>query len=71
MRRWFPLTYALNSLNRSMGTRDAYPFVLAPAVVAKLRFVHDVVAASGDAAAAQPSLVAYAAGSGAEPGSVR
>ncbi|MGU7853665.1 zinc-binding metallopeptidase family protein [Burkholderia orbicola] len=71
MRRWFPLTYALNSLNRSMGTPDAYPFVLAPAVVAKLRFVHDVVAASGDAAAAQPSLVAYAAGSGAEAGSVR
>lgn len=44
--RWFPLTYALNSLNRSMGMPDAYPFALAPAVMDKLRFVHDVVTAS-------------------------
>ncbi|QQK04157.1 hypothetical protein DIE14_25445 [Burkholderia sp. Bp9017] len=63
MRRWFPLTYALNSLNRSMGMPDAYPFVLAPAVVAKLRFVHDVVAAGADATDAEPSLVAHSAGS--------
>ena len=46
MQRWFPLTYALNSLNRSLGAPDAYPFALAPAVVAKLRFVHDVVSAA-------------------------
>lgn len=44
--RWFPLTYALNSLNRSMGMPDAYPFALASPVIDKLRFVHDVVAAS-------------------------
>ncbi|WP_414439288.1 putative zinc-binding metallopeptidase [Burkholderia sp. 22PA0106] len=50
MRRWFPLTYALNSLNRSMGVPDAYPFALSPAVVAKLRFVHHVIAAARDAA---------------------
>ena len=25
---WFPLTFALNSLNRGMGLADAYPFVL-------------------------------------------
>lgn len=40
---WLPLTFALNSLNRSMGHEHAYPFVLAPAVIEKLRFVHRVV----------------------------
>ena len=39
---WFPLTYALNSLTRGLGQADAYPFVLAPAAIEKLRFVHDV-----------------------------
>ena len=38
-----PLTVALNSLNRSMGHEDVYPFVLAAPVQAKLRFVHDVI----------------------------
>jgi hypothetical protein len=37
---WLPLTYALNAVNRSMGKDDLYPFVLAPAVIAKLGFVH-------------------------------
>lgn len=40
---WFPLTIALNSLNRSMGQTDAYPFVLTPAVQDKLRWVHGVI----------------------------
>lgn len=42
---WLPLTYALNAVNRSMGFNDLYPFVLAPAVLRKLRFVHDLVVA--------------------------
>lgn len=46
MRRWYPLTYALNSLNRSLGLADAYPFTLAPQVVDKLRFVHGVITAN-------------------------
>jgi hypothetical protein len=37
---WLPLTYAVNSLNRSMGQPDLYPFVLAPAVLSKLGFVY-------------------------------
>ena len=37
---WLPLTYALNAVNRSMGKDDLYPFVLAPAIIAKLGFVH-------------------------------
>jgi hypothetical protein len=40
---WFPLTYALNSLNRGMGLPDLYPFVLSETAVAKLRFVHEVI----------------------------
>ncbi len=47
--RWFPLTYALNSLNRSMGTRDSYPFTLTPPVIDKLRFVHRVIKTQGEA----------------------
>jgi hypothetical protein len=43
---WLPLTYALNAVNRSMGAHDLYPFVLAPKVLEKLRFVHDLVTAS-------------------------
>jgi hypothetical protein len=44
---WLPLTYAVNSLNRSMGQPDLYPFVLAPAVMAKLRFVHGLIHPTG------------------------
>jgi hypothetical protein len=40
---WLPLTYALNAVNRSMGHRDFYPFMLPPQAVLKLRFVHEVV----------------------------
>ena len=41
--RWFPLTYVLNSLNRSLGQPDGYPFTLATPVIEKLRFVHQVI----------------------------
>jgi hypothetical protein len=40
---WPPLTVAMNSLNRSMGLPDLYPFVLSEKAETKLRFVHDVV----------------------------
>jgi hypothetical protein len=43
---WFPLTYVLNNLNRGLGLRDAYPFVLSTPAIDKLRFVHDTVAAN-------------------------
>ncbi|NNE77518.1 MAG: hypothetical protein HKN31_10655, partial [Pricia sp.] len=38
-----PLTYAINSLNRSMGQQDIYPFVIPDPVVEKLRFVHELL----------------------------
>lgn len=40
---WLPLTFAVNSLNRSMGLPDLYPFVLAPAVIGKLGFIHGLM----------------------------
>lgn len=40
---WLEVTVALNELNRSMGLNDAYPFVLSPPVVTKLRFVHRLI----------------------------
>ena len=41
--QWLPLTYALNALNRSMGAAPLYPFVLAPEVIGKLGWVHDLI----------------------------
>lgn len=43
MNAWIPATIALNSLNRSMGLPDPYPFVLSAPAIIKLRFVHDVI----------------------------
>ncbi len=43
LKGWLPLSVALNSLNRSMGLLDPYPFVLTDTVIDKLRFVHEVV----------------------------
>ena len=41
---WYPMTYLLNNLNRGLGNADAYPFVLSPPAIEKLRFVHDTIA---------------------------
>lgn len=43
---WVPVTVALNSLNRSLGQPDIYPFVLSAPVTRKLGFVHDLVRAA-------------------------
>ncbi len=43
--RWFPLSYMLNNLHRSLGMPDGYQFSLAATVIHKLRFVHDLVQA--------------------------
>jgi hypothetical protein len=40
---WLPLSIALNSLNRTMGQPDAYPFVLSSPVIEKLAFMHDTI----------------------------
>ncbi|MFP4281433.1 MAG: putative zinc-binding metallopeptidase [Opitutales bacterium] len=38
---WGPLSVAINSLNRSLGTNDPTPFVLNRPVVEKLQFIHE------------------------------
>jgi hypothetical protein len=40
---WLPLSFAVNSLNRSMGQPDLYPFVLSPAVIEKLGYMHQLL----------------------------
>ncbi|SMF50415.1 hypothetical protein SAMN02982917_2582 [Azospirillum oryzae] len=40
---WLPLTYAVNSLNRSMGQPDLYPFILSASVIEKLGFMNGMV----------------------------
>ena len=40
---WIPFVFAINSLTRAMGERDLYPFIIAPAVVNKLGFIHRLV----------------------------
>lgn len=44
---WLPLTFAVNSINRSMGLSDLYPFLLAPPAIVKLSFIHDRIRAAG------------------------
>lgn len=57
VRSWVPLTFAINSLNRSMGLRDFYPFVLTPTIIEKLGFIHDLVHGwVGAERRAQPSI---------------
>ncbi len=64
---WLPVSTALNSLNRAMGKDELYPFILSPGVVAKLGYMHQLVAESVAAAPAvappapQAELVAPAA----------
>jgi hypothetical protein len=44
---WIPLSNALNSLNRTMGQPDVYPFILSPAVIKKLGAIHDLIHGDG------------------------
>ena len=37
---WLPVEFATNSMNRSMGLLDLYPFVLSPKAIEKLGFMH-------------------------------
>lgn len=39
---WLPIMFALNSLNRSMGHADFYPFIMPPPVVEKMKFIHQL-----------------------------
>jgi hypothetical protein len=66
---WAPFVVAMNSVNRAMGRPDLYPFVIAPAVVEKLRFIHELVrgaSASDDAGVLAERLTAQAVGEAVE-----
>jgi hypothetical protein len=52
---WLPLTFAMNSINRSMGLQDLYPFVLGPGVVVKLAFIHALVHGQAERPGRQPN----------------
>jgi len=41
--QWLPVSRFLNSMARSIGVRDSYPFVVAPVVVQKIAFVRKVL----------------------------
>ncbi len=43
LQEWIRLSIVMNSLNRSMGLPDAYPFVLSAKVIEKLRFIHRII----------------------------
>ncbi len=56
---WYPLTEAVNALNRSMGVNDPYPFVVNTPTTEKLAFIHAVIHESrATAAAAGPGTAA-------------
>ena len=55
--QWLPLTRFLNSLNRSLGQNDAYPFTVPAPVVEKLRFI-DVLIRGRKWEVAVPELAA-------------
>lgn len=40
---WLPVTFAVNSLNRSMGQADLYPFILSPTAIGKLEMIHGLI----------------------------
>jgi hypothetical protein len=54
---WVPLTLLTNSLSRSLGHEDAYPFALSYVALRKMQFVHEVVSATGAAAVAEALAV--------------
>lgn len=58
---WLPMTFAFNSVNRSMGLPDLYPFVLPPPVLVKLTFIHERIHEGHPNAAAKDALRAMIA----------
>jgi hypothetical protein len=46
---WVPLSVAVNSIQRSMGQPDFYPFVLSPPVVEKLEYLRQLIQNTAEA----------------------
>jgi len=43
VRSWLPFVFAMNSVSRTIGLPDMYPFILSPPVIEKLTFIHSLV----------------------------
>jgi hypothetical protein len=43
VRCWLPFVFAMNSVSRTIGLPDMYPFILSPPVIEKLTFIHSLV----------------------------
>jgi len=56
----------MNNLNRGMGLPDAYPFVLSPPAIEKLRFIHQVIAGAAQRDAAHTTQAGTGASGGFE-----
>jgi hypothetical protein len=67
---WVPFSLAINSIHRSMGVPDLYPFILTPTVTNKLQFIHDMVHRNPVSTAMGPSAVAQTAPRQADEGHV-
>ena len=75
MAGWQAVTIALNSLSRSMGLKDVYPFILSQPVREKLRFIHNLIqecagkplAAAGGAAGDGAAVASEAGKTAARP----
>lgn len=50
LQQWVPLALTLNSLNRSMGLPDSYPFVISPIVAKKMAYVHKLIRSEAEKA---------------------
>jgi hypothetical protein len=61
---WIPLTYVINSLSRSMGFSDWYPFTISYAVISKLRYVHEIIATATILDHAMPKALMNHTGAG-------
>jgi hypothetical protein len=55
LQAWIPLTYALNAISRSMGALDLYPFILTPAIEAKLELIDTLIRGGGAPGEQEPS----------------
>jgi hypothetical protein len=53
-----PFSFALNTINRSMGQHDLYPFHLSPAITAKIDYVNRLIAKAAGRSAFSQALAA-------------
>lgn len=65
--QWVPLTLLLNSMNRSLGQLDAYPFAISGGALHKLRYVHEIVHRDHATPASPPHILTPPSADTAQP----